>query len=243
MSKRRNQAVIFIVLLFICLGMNFSIWLSVRDVQAKWGNVPPPPNENASAGAGLGDKQFAYRSISIMLQNLGDSGGRYTPLKDYDYDRLAKWFFLADSLDPVSDYIPFLAAFYFGNVQEPQKLPPVVDYLYEVGKRGENEKWRWLVQGIHLARYRLQDIDLALKMADVLSGFQDIELPIWAKNMKALVMTVKGEKEAAYEIFMRTLQDENISSYETLFIADHVCTELLDAEEAKSHPLCQQLEQ
>lgn len=243
MSKRRNQAVIFAVLLFVFLGMNFSLWLTVRDVQAKWGNVPPPPNKEASAGAGLGDKQFAYRSISMMLQNLGDSGGRYTPLKDYNYDRLAEWFFLADKLDAESDYIPFLAAFYFGNVQEPQKLPPVIEYLHEVGKRGENEKWRWLAQGVHLAKYRVQDLDLAYKLADALSNLKDIDMPIWAKNMNVLIMSDKGEKQAAYEMFMNTLQSDNLSTYETLFIVDHICTELLDEREAKAHPLCQQLPQ
>lgn len=239
----QKKTTILIIIFFVFLVCNFTLWLSVRDQQAQWLNVPPPPNPENSAAAGLGDKGFAYRSVGFMLQNLGDSGGRSTPLSDYDYERLGQWFLVADALDEKSNFIPFLAAHYFGAVQNPAKLPPVIEYLSNVGERTEGEKWRWLVQAIHLARYRLNDIDRALDIARKLASLDVPDLPIWAKNMDALIMNVKGEKQAAYEIMIQTLQSEGdkLDPTETLFIVDLICSELLDADAAKDHPLCQTL--
>lgn len=225
------------------ISLNFLLWLSVRDAQAKWLNVPPPPGKQSIAGMGLGDKEFAYRNIGLMLQNLGDTGGRSTPLSDYNYDHLSAWFFLADRLDQKSNFVPFLAAYYFGVVQDASKLPPLIDYLTLVGQREYGEKWRWLAHGIHLAKYRLNDLDLALSMAEKLSAMTVPDLPVWAKTMDVLVMNDKGEKQAAYEILMQTLQTEGdkLHPTETLFMIDTICSELLDAAQAKDHPLCQKL--
>ncbi|MFP4312899.1 MAG: hypothetical protein ACLFR0_01120 [Alphaproteobacteria bacterium] len=240
---QKNIQIFVSITLFIFLGSNFLVWYSVRDVQARWLNVPPPPGGNSIAGAGLGDAQFAYRNIGLMLQNLGDTGGRATPLSDYNYEHLARWFFMADRLDARSDFAPFLAAYYFGAVEESSKIPPLVEYLAMVGQREEGEKWRWLAQAIHLARYRMQDLPLALDLAKKLASMNVPDLPVWAKTMDVMIMNVQGEKQAAYEILLQTLQTEsdNLHPTETLFMIDAICSELLDDAQAKDHPLCQDL--
>lgn len=238
----KTQFVLLSVII-TCVFANFLLWLSVRDVQAKWLNVPPVPSQENAAGSGLGDAQFAYRNISIMLQNLGDSGGRTTPLNAYDYDELGRWFMLADHLDPKSNFIPFLAAYYFGGVEgAPEKLPPVIKFLEHVGGRGINEKWRWLAQAVHLARYKYNDMDWALLLAQKLSSLSVTNMPIWAKNMNVLVMNARGEKESAYQMLMQILQTEgdNLHPTEVIFMVDQICNAILDEREAKVHPLCQE---
>lgn len=238
----KTQATLLFIII-ACVFANFFLWLSVRDVQAKWLNVPPVPSKENAAGSGLGDDQFAYRNIALMLQNLGDSGGRSTPLKQYDYNELGAWFSLADHLDPQSNFVPFLAAYYFGGVENaPEKLPPVISYLEHVGQRGANEKWRWLAQAVHLARYKYNDMDWALLLAQKLSSLNIANMPVWAKNMNVLVMSARGEKESAYEMLMQILQTEgdNLHPTEVIFMVDQICNVILDEREAKVHPLCQQ---
>ncbi len=120
-------------LLFLVLSLNFATWLYVRDTHANWINVPPAPSWQSASFSGIGDTQFSYRMIAIMLQNLGDTGGRSTALKDYDYEELVRWFYVQNKLDPHSDFIPFLGAFYFGAVQLPDKLAPLIEYLRVIG--------------------------------------------------------------------------------------------------------------
>ncbi len=147
MKYSRN---IFYIQVFIAisLALNILFWFSVRDVRAKWGNVPPAPDMKYAASMGLGDRSFAYRSNGIMIQNLGDTGGRTTPLKDYDYNALADWFFLQNALDPHSNYVPYLAGYYFSALQEPEKYYPVLDYLEKVGSQDDGKRWRWLAQAV-----------------------------------------------------------------------------------------------
>ncbi|MFN3700346.1 MAG: hypothetical protein ACK4VI_02355 [Alphaproteobacteria bacterium] len=235
---------IFGVLVF-CVFLNYILWFSVRETQQNWPNVPPPPKIEHASASSLGDKQFAYRSIGLMLQNLGDSAGVSRPLMDYNYELLARWFYIVDYLDPRSNFAPYIASYYYGSVQTPESLPPLLEYLADVGSRADSDKWRFLVQAIHLARYRLEDLPLALSYAERLTALegQGVELPIWARNMDNMILNVKGEKEAAYQIMVQTLltERENMERTEYLFYLDYICYQILDEPERLSNPLCEEI--
>ncbi|MCB1556578.1 MAG: hypothetical protein KDJ15_04605 [Alphaproteobacteria bacterium] len=188
----------------------------------------------------LGDTQLAYRSAGIMLQNLGDSGGRAVALKDYDYDRLGRWFSQGDRWDPRSDFMPFLAAYYYGSVPDPKKLDPVITYLAQAGARPSGEKWRWLAQAVFLARYRQEDLAKAYDLATRLASLP-VEMPSWARQMPAFVSLAQGNKEAAYDIMIGILKTEaeKLPPQEVNFMVDYICTRILDAAAASIHPLCQ----
>ena len=230
------------VVLVLVLAVNFMFWLFLRDMQAEWGNVPPAPKEQFAALYGLGDKGFSYRLNGLMLQNLGDTGGRVTALKDYDYDDLTAWFFLQDKLDPVSDYIPYLASYYFGGVQEPEKYRPVLEYLRMVGARPEGIKWKWLVHAVFYARHELEDLDKALDLANDLAKNKNISAPMWIKQMPAYVMNAKGSKREAYSLLVETLKAnmDKMAPEEINATRSFICDRILDPSEAKDDPLCQE---
>ncbi len=234
---RIDLSLVFL-LVFLCL--NIAIWTIYRGTQAHWINVPPAPPSAYARGMGLGDSQFAYRSYGLMLQNLGDSGGVTRPLQDYNYDTLSRWFLLQDRLDPNSSYIPYLASYYFGAVQTPESLRPLIAYLAEVGKREDGKNWKWLAQAVYLAHYRLADYDLALEHAQSLASLKSNELPAWARNMDSIMLNVKGEKEAAYQIMLQTLQSEreHMKPEEILFMIDYICKQILDESQAAEQSFC-----
>lgn len=228
--------------LALALLVNVAFWFVQRDMRAQWGNVPPAPKEQFSASYGLGDKSFAYRMNSIMLQNLGDAGGRVTSLNDYDYDELTNWFFLQDKLDSVSEYIPRLASYLFGGVQDSRKFRPVLDYLRAVGERSEGTKWNWLVFAVFFARHELEDMDKALELANVLAKNESETAPAWIKQMPAYVLNAKGSKREAYSLLVETLKANmnNMSNEEINATRAFICERILGAEEASSDPLCQE---
>ena len=112
----------------------------------------------------LGDAELSYRSLAMLIQNLGDLGVDVTPIKDYNYRELGRWFHLLYELDAVSDHAPMMAAYYYGMTKSPQDVAIIVDYLRVVGSSGVGEKWRWLAQAVYLAQHRMYDVDLALKL-------------------------------------------------------------------------------
>lgn len=196
--------------LTLALIMNIVVWSYARPMQARWMNVPPAPSYAGSMISSLGDPQFAYRRLSLVLQNLGDTGGRSTALKDYDYATLEDWFYLADKLDPVSDYVPRLAAYYYGSSQNAKDTIYVIRYLEQVGQHHYEEKWRWLAHAVHLARHRYGDMNIALDLAYKLAaiGHENKDIPAWAQQMPAFLLTEElDESDSARRIMCAILAD------------------------------------
>jgi hypothetical protein len=190
--------------------LNISFWNGSSDIYAKWAGVPPVPTRTGALMTTLGDAQFSFRMGALALQQLGDFGGRVTPIKDYDYQKLGGWFWLLDSLDPASDHVPRLAAYYFGVTQSPADAAVLVAYLGTVGNSPVGEKWRWLAQAAYLARYKMHDLGLALDLAYKLSKLQPVsgELPGWARQMPAFVLKEQGDKEASRQMMETILATE-----------------------------------
>lgn len=243
MKLATSKQSLWLHLVFIALLLaNFSFWAHSRKVLPQWGNVPSAPRIETAALSGLGDKEISYRMTGYLLQNLGNVGGRYEALKNYDYDMLGQWFSVAQSLDSRANYVPFLAAYLFGSIQDDsvEKLDSVIDYLASEGQSAYPQKWRWLAQAIYLARFRQKDLDKALHLANVLAHL-DVETAPWARQMPAFVQMEMGNKDAAYEIMVRMLATEkdNLHPNEVNAMVDYICTRTIEAAEAAKNPLCQ----
>jgi len=228
----------------LAFALNSLLWLQLKPLQAEWINVPPVPAIETAAMLALGDTQLAYRVNGLMLQNIGDIGGRSTPLDQYDYERLGPWFMLQHQLDPVSNYMPYIAAYYYGATQRPEDVGPIVDYLELVGDSTEGIKWHWLAQAVHLARYNLNDLDRALELAHKLAALDRPDLPHWARQMPAFVMMEQGDREAAYEMLVLMLHSDHdqMSQAEVNFLISYICERIMEPEEAARLELCQEYE-
>lgn len=215
--------------LLLVLGANFLFWLGTSDIYAKWDGVPPVPTPRGALMMTLSDAQFSYRFGAITLQGLGDYGGQVTPLKDYDYGRLEKWFWLLHELDPASNHVPMLAAYYFGAARDPEDAAVVVRYLATIGQNPAGNKWRWLVHAIFMARHRLHDLQLALDLAYKLSKMEPVgdTLPQWAYHMPAFVLEEKGDQEAARKIVEDLLtSSRRFHPNEVNFMKDYLVDQL-----------------
>lgn len=223
------------------LVLNISFWLKAKHVQEVWDNVPPPPAPVYLSMMSLGDDQIAYRMTGYFLQNLGSAGGRYEPLKDYNFENLEKWLFVANELDPRSNYIPYLVAFFFSATQDKTQVRYLVNYLHANGQTEGANKWRWSGQAAYLAQFILEDNELALKIAEDLAkrpGVAD-----WAKQLPALISLRMGNKDKAYGILLSMLNTErdNLDPAEINTILDIICNRTLDRAAAAQNPLCQDL--
>jgi len=238
MKTRLQYKLYFLLMVFVSL--NIVLWSYSHEIKVKWINVPPVPSEFGSVVFALGDKQLAYRTYGVMLQNLGDSDGDTKPLTVYNYDTLGEWFMMMDHLDPRSDFVPLLAAYYFGATPQGEDLGPVISYLGHVGQYPGYEKWRWLAQAVYLARFRFKDNDIALKHAYKLSALHRPGMPMWAKQMPAFVMNDIGDKEAALQLMTSIMveQGDKIHPNEVNFMKHYICDRILSEDESASLAMC-----
>lgn len=233
------------LLLYLCftlaIALNVAFWLNARKITSVWGNVPPVPTSTSATFSTLGDTGAAYRMLGYTLQNLGNTGGQYESLKNYDYTALEKWFFVTRDLDPQANFVPFLAAYYFGGVEdEPEKISHVTDYLAEAGADPYPQKWRWLAQAVFFARFKEKNLDKALVLANRLAELPT-DMPPWAKQMPAFVNMAMGNKEASYELMIHMLKTEGdkLPANEINAMVDYICNRTLEQAQAAQNPLCQ----
>jgi hypothetical protein len=184
-------------LLLIVVTIQVSFWTNTKDIKPKLDIVPPVPGKAEIHALTFGDDEFYFRMQALLLQNTGDTYGRFSPLKYYDMKRLSQWFSLMDLLDSRSNMMPAMAAYYFSQTQNSEDVKYIVDYLYDHSTKDIGAKWWWLLQGVYLAQHRLNDMDLALKLA---APLVDKRVPIWAQQMTAVVHEKRGEMEDALKI-------------------------------------------
>lgn len=239
MPKTNIFSYIFFVVFLLA---NVAFWSHSKSIQVNWLNVPPAPELKKASMAALGDKSLAYRRNALMLQNFGDTGGRTTSLKEYDFSRLKDWFLLEDALDPHSDAVPMMAAYYYGAAKEKEQLNHVLDYLAIVGQRPEGEKWRWLGHAVYLARDITKDHDRALELAYLLAENKSPDLGDWARQLPVFLLQAEGDSELAYKIMLNILIDnvDTMHSTEIFYMKDYICNTILkDQPQIDPPPFCE----
>ncbi|MCE3233714.1 MAG: hypothetical protein K0R98_1971 [Rickettsiaceae bacterium] len=203
--------------------------------------VPDVPSELSIKAMSLGDEQFYFRTLAFQLQNAGDTFGRFTALRDYNYNQLYHWFTLLDTLDAKSNFVPSLAAYYYSQTQNTPDVKYVAQYLEETSMRDLYNKWWWMSQAVYLANYKLKDKDWALRLAYELASTPRNDIPIWAKQMPAFIHEQRGEEEQALQIISSIINNvDNIDQGELNFMAYFVKERLKKLVE--DHPELKKLE-
>jgi hypothetical protein len=127
----------------------------------------------------------------------------------------------------MSNITPSMAGYLFGQSQEPLRdVPYIVRYLESHYDRDPKTKWWWLSQAIYLANHKLNDKDLALRLAYKL-GTTEADVPLWARQMPAFILEQRGEREEALLIIqniLKTYKDipEGELRFMNIFIKDRL---------------------
>lgn len=183
----RNTPLLSIALVLLVLGQSALSW-SIRDVRPTLGILPDLPQERALDALAFGDSQFLFRYLALTLQNAGDNGGRVTPLKDYDYEKVVAWLELLDHLDVKSHWVVAMANGYFGQTQNTADVKPIVQYLQRHVAQDPEVKWPWLVNAVYLSRHRLKSDWLALDAARQLASYDYSTMNNPSLQMPALIL-------------------------------------------------------
>jgi hypothetical protein len=147
--------------------------------------------------------------LALKIQNAGDTFGRFVPLKDYDYEKLYKWFKILDSLNNQSRIIPSIASYYYSQTQTPKDTIHLIKYLEEFASRDINKHWWWMYQASYMAKMVLKDLDLALELAYKLSQNQDKDAPLWTKQLPAFFHAKMGNDCESFFIINSILKDHD----------------------------------
>ena len=195
--------VFFIILLFV----QVLFWTENRSIRATLPIVKDPPSEKTMKAFTLGDDEFFYRLKGAQVQNMGDTFGRFSPLKDYDYGKLYAWFIALEKLNFKSNYLPSMVAYYYSQTQNVPDRRYVVKFLTQHALKDPKNKWWWLYQASYIANYSLKDKDLAIRLARMLQKYAPDNVPLWVKQTASVYLSEKGENCEAIRVINEVLRD------------------------------------
>lgn len=247
LPREQHAVIVFLILQALFWHGVPPLWPGTKTMKPDLGIVPDVPGPGMVEAFSLGEKQFYFRLAAFQIQNAGDTFGRHTALKDYDYGKLYKWWTLLDSLDARSDLVPTLVSSYFGATQNPRgQTPYVVDYLERHADRDPERKWWWYAQAIYHAKHRLNDNGRALEIARKLAALPpDSPVPIWTRQMEAFILEDEGEYAQACEIILHVLDTyKNLPESEIAFMLHFIkerIKAMKDAPQEDMDPRCKPL--
>lgn len=187
------------------------------------------PTRQVAHALSLGDHQFFFRQGVLTVTHAGGVGGETIILPDFDYHALASWFLLLDELDSRSTVVPFLAAYWYGHTPVVDDAALMVDYLATRAAHDPQNGWRWLVEAVYLARYKLDDLDLARQLASHAATSNQQNAPAYVKHLPAFIELDLGERDAAIVLLNALLEaDPNMPEDEVnllLYMIDRIETD------------------
>lgn len=173
---------LYIIFLIVLLIVQYQFCKKYTNLKPYLDVVPPAFNTKTTKAFTFGDDEFYFRTKVLKVQNMGDTFGRVTALKDYDYKQLYDWINNLDELNHESNFLPSISAYYFSQTQNIQDRIYPIKFLEKHAMRDINHKWWWLYQAAFIAQYDLKDKELAAKLAIELRDNAPADIPFLVKQ-------------------------------------------------------------
>ena len=194
---RRRASPFLLLTVLICAIAHGGFAWGNRDRKPDLSIIDPPPGELEREAIAFGDHQFLYRAFVLELQNAGDTGGRSTPLGDYNYDYVVGWLRNLERLDPCAIHHDLLATRLYAWGRESDVLRKLIDFIDSDVASCPQRKWYWLTQAIAMANHRLNDRPYGLMLARKLAAYDLPDMPGWIFLYPAVLLADMGQNEEA----------------------------------------------
>ncbi len=199
----------FAVVLFCQLLFHYS---SQEQLEASYQALENPLQASTYQGISMGSDQLLGYLLTIRLQLHDNQMGRHFSYNRIDYDRLVEWLEQISELNPRSEYPMLLATRVYSNTIDKQQLRLMLDFIERVFDNDPQLHWRRLAETSLLAKHRLGDLKLALRMAEKLAlQPASVVMPSWARDLQFLLLAEMNEFESAIAMIQALIQSGAIS--------------------------------
>ena len=199
-SERPISAVPWgITLILVCalaaqIGWHLRLPLPVAHAEA----LPLPPSVWTLRALSLGEEPAFARLLMLWLQAFDHQPGISIPFRNLDYERVAAWLDRILALDPRSRYPLLSAARIYAEVPDPGRRRTMIEFVERQFLLAPDDRWQWLAHAVFIARHRLQDLPLALRLSTELREYTHAEsVPGWARQMELFVLEEMGDLQGA----------------------------------------------
>ncbi len=172
---------------------------AVSDTRApKAEPLAAPPGAAVLRLASFGEPVALAKLLMLQLQAADARADDPTPYRDLDYGRVEAWLERILELDPAGQYPLLAASRLYAEVPDPAKARRMLEFIEREFLADPDRRWPWLAHATLIAKHRLRDLPLALRLAGTLErNVRPGAAPAWARQMRAFILEDMNELEAA----------------------------------------------
>ena len=184
---------------------------SQESFEATYRPLETPLPSAAYRELAMGSEQLAGYLMSIGLQLHDNQVGQHFSYSLIDYDRLVAWLDRAMDLSSGTEYPMLLASRIYTQTGDPELLRAILAFIERRFDENPQLHWRRMTEACLVARHRLGDLELALRLAEKIAAQPvSVEMPHWARDFQFLLLADMNELEAAIAVIQALLQTDAV---------------------------------
>ena len=182
------------------------------QLEASYQPLTNPLQASTYRGISMGSNQLLGYLLAIRLQLHDNQMGRHFSYRRIDYDRLVEWLEQISDINPRSEYPMLLASRVYSQTQDEARLRLILGFIERTFDHDPQLHWRRLAEASLLAKHRLGDLKLALRIAEKLAlQPASVLMPNWARDIHFLILADMNEFESAIAMIQALIQSGAIS--------------------------------
>jgi len=204
----------FILLGFVLVfGMQVAYQYNFKTrLSDQFKQLDPPQVSAFYRSVSLGSDRLLSYLLILGVQMHDNQAGLHRSYTHLDYQILGNWLQTLYELNPSSDYPAFLASRVYSQVADAVKVRQMVVLIEELFELNPRQHWRRMTEATLLAKHQLNDLPLALRLAEKISALpKSIEMPFWARDMEIVLLDELNQHQSAQLLISSLLQSGEIT--------------------------------
>ena len=181
-------------------------------LESSYRGLSQPFSANIYRGLALGSEQLFGYLLAIRLQLHDNQVGQHFRYSLIDYGLLVDWLDRITEISPGTEYPMLLASRVYTATGDQRQLRQVLEFIERRFDDDPQLHWRRLAEASVMAKHKLGDMELALRMARKLARQPaSINMPNWARDFEFLLLAELNELESAIAMIQALLQTEAVN--------------------------------
>ncbi|MGB5330616.1 MAG: hypothetical protein WBO58_20580 [Gammaproteobacteria bacterium] len=162
-------------------------------------------------GIAMGSEQLLGYLLAIRLQLHDNQAGQHFRYSLIDYEVLIEWLDRITETSPGTEYPMLLASRVYTTTNDQARLRAILGFIQRRFDDDPQLHWRRLAEATVISKYKLDDLELALAMAEKLAQQPaSVEMPNWARDFQFLLLAELNELESAIALIEALLQTDAV---------------------------------
>lgn len=180
--------------------------------EASYETLGKPLHVSIYRGLAMGSEQLLGYLLTLRLQLHDNQAGQHFRYNMIDYDVLIDWLDRTTEISPGTEYPMLLASRVYSSTADQERLRLILGFIQRRFDDNPQLHWRRLTEASVIAKHKLQDLELALRMAEKIAQQPaSVIIPHWARDFQFLLLADLNEYESAIAIIEAMLQSEAVS--------------------------------